>query len=307
MHTKTAIIGSGPAGYTAAIYAARSNLNPIMIMGNLVGGQLLYTHKIENFPGFEDNSGIALVDIFQNQIKQLGVQTLNENVVSVNFKEQPFLLQLSDGNNLTAESVIICTGASPKWLGITGEEKFKGKGISICATCDGFFYRNKSVAVIGGGNTALYEALFLSTLTNHVMIINRETQLSGEVGLRQQVLNNPKIEVINETMPLSFEGDTRLEQIYVKNIRTLEVQYISVDGVFVAIGQNPNTQMFAGQLDMDENGYLITDNQTRQTSVLGIFAAGDVQEKVFRQAIIACGSGAIAALSVEKYLMTKKV
>ena len=307
MHTKVAIIGSGPAGYTAAIYAARSNLNPIMVVGDLVGGQLLYTHKIENFPGVENASGLDLIDIFQNQAKCLGVQTISEKVVGVNFKEQPFLLQLSNGENLTAESVIVCTGASPKWLGIEGEEKFKGRGISVCATCDGFFYRDKEVVVIGGGNTALYEALFLATLANHVIIINKDVELHGEFSLRQQVLASSKIEIMNETIPLSFIGDANLTQVQLKNTRTLEVQNIDIDGAFIAIGQNPNTDIFKGQLDVDEAGYLITNVQTRQTSVDGVFAAGDVQEKIFRQAIIACGSGAVAALGAEKYVMTKKI
>lgn len=306
MHTKIAIIGSGPAGYTAAIYAARSNLNPLMIMGHLVGGQLLYTHKIENFPGVENTGGMDLIDSFERQSTNLNVQKVFENVTSVNFKEKPFLLELSNGDNLTCDSVVICTGASPKWLGIPGEEKFKGNGISVCATCDGFFYRGKDVMVIGGGNTALYEALFLSTIARHVLLINKDTDLGGETSLREQVKANYKIEVMNETIATAFEGETKLQSVWLKNTRTLEVQKIDVDGVFVAIGQYPNTQMFKGQLQMSADGYLLTDCHTRQTSQEGIFAAGDVQEKVFRQAIIACGSGAIAALGAEKYLMRKK-
>ncbi len=306
METNVAIIGSGPAGYTAALYAARANLNPTMIMGDLVGGQLLYTHQIENFPALQRTSGLTLIDAFQEQIKPLPMQIVYENVVAVDFKAQPFLLRLSNGENLTAKSVIICCGASPKWLGVSGEDAFKGRGISVCATCDGFFYRGKDVMVIGSGNTALYEALFLSSTANRVFLLSRESELGGEVNLRQQVKANPNITVIPQSVAISFEGDKKLRQVWIKNTRTLEVQKIDIDGVFVAIGQAPNTKMFVGQLDMDSDGYLITDCHTRQTSVPGVFAAGDVQERVFRQAIIACGSGAIAALGAEKYLISKK-
>ena len=306
MNTNVAIIGSGPAGYTAAIYTARSNLSPVMVMGSLVGGQLLYTHKIENFPGFDSSSGLDLIDKFQKQASSLGVQMIYEDVIKVNFKEKPFSLDLSSGEILTADSVIIASGASPKWLGINGEDRFKGKGISVCATCDGFFYRGKDVMVIGGGNTALYEAAFLSTFVNHVFLVNRDVDFSGEYALKQQVKNNPKIQIMNETEPMFFEGDEKLKSVWIKNIRTLEVQKIDIEGAFVAIGQVPNTSLFSEQLDMDEAGYLITDCYTKQTSVAGVFAAGDVQEKLFRQAIIACGSGAVAALGVEKYLLQKK-
>lgn len=306
MHTNVAIIGSGPAGYTASIYAARSNLSPVMVMGNLVGGQLLYTHKIENFPGVNTSSGLDLIDSFQKQASALGVQMIYENVIGVDFNAEPFLLQLSGGQNLTADSVIIACGASPKWLDVKGEDKFKGKGISVCATCDGFFYRRKDVMVIGGGNTALYEAVFLSGFVNHIFLVNREKDFSGEYTLKQQVKNNPKIQILNESVITSFEGDDKLQSAWIKNVRTLEVQKVDIDGVFVAIGQKPNTKLFAGQLATDENGYLITDCYTKQTSKPGVFAAGDVQEKLFRQAIVACGSGAVAALSAEKYLQQKK-
>ena len=306
MHTQVLIIGSGPAGYTAGIYAARSNLSPIMIMGNLVGGQLLYTHKIENFPGIDNTDALNLIDNFQKQAVNLSIQMIYENVINVNLKCKPFEIKLSSGVIITADSIIIASGASPKWLGIKGEENFKGKGISVCATCDGFFYKGKDVVVIGGGNTALYEAIFLSSLANHVFLVNRDIDLNGEYILKEKVKNNPKIQIINESVLTSFEGDERLRSVWIKNIRTLEVQKIDIEGAFIAIGQNPNTDLFKGQLQMDESGYLQTDSCTKQTSIEGIFAAGDVQEKMFRQAIIACGSGAVAALSAEKYLLQKK-
>ena len=306
MHTKLAIIGSGPAGYTASIYAARSNLSPMMIMGNLPGGQLLYTHQIENFPGFENVSGSDLIDSCYRQTEILNVKKVYEDVRSINLKSDPFVLNLTGNKKITAESIIIACGASPRWLNVKGEERFKGKGISVCATCDGYFYRGKDVVVIGGGNTALYETLFLSSFVNHIFLINKDRELSGEYNLKEQVRSNPKVQIIKDSTVTSFDGEEKLNSIWIKNIRTLEVQKIDVDGAFVAIGQVPNTALFSGQLKMDPDGYIVTDCYTKQTSVEGVFAAGDVQEKQFRQAIVACGTGAIAALSAEKYLLEKK-
>ena len=215
-----------------------------MIMGDMAGGQLLYTHKIENFPGVMNISGTELIDIFQKQIEELNVSTVFENVVSVNFMQKPFLLNLSNGQNITADSVIIACGAKAKWLGIDGEEKFKGHGISVCATCDGFFYKNAYVAVVGGGNTALYESLFLSSIAEKVLMINRNESLSGEAALIQKVMNNPKIEIMNETEVLKFNGNDKLCGLEVKNIRTQEIQTLDIDGAFIAIGQNPQTDLF---------------------------------------------------------------
>ena len=301
MHTKILIIGSGPAGCTAGIYAARANLNPVIIMGDMVGGQLLYTHKIENFPGVQNISGSELSDTFQSQISQLGVKCIYEKVVRTDLRQKPFLFVLSDGQNITADSVIIASGAKAKWLDIEGEEKFKGHGVSVCATCDGFFYRNKVVAVIGGGNTAVYEALFLSTLAQQVIVVNKNDQLSAEKSLCQKVMNNSKIIVLNNTQVLRIHGQDQLSGIDIKNIQTQEFQKLDLDGVFVAIGQEPETELFKGQLSMDGSGFIITD-ENKQTSLEGVFAAGDVQETQFRQAIVACSSGAIAAMSAEKYL-----
>ena len=301
MHSKVVIIGSGPAGYTAAIYAARANLNPIMITGEMNGGQLLYTHKIENYPGVMNISGTELIDIFQKQIEALNVSVVHEKVVFANLREKPFLLTLSSGENVTADSVIIACGANARWLNVEGEETFKGRGISVCATCDGYFYKNASVAIVGGGNTALYEALFLASLANHVTIINQNDKLTGEGALCQQVLNNPKILVMNNTKVLRFVGTDKLSGIEIKNTQTLEVETLGVDGVFVAIGQDPQTELFLGQVLTDEQGYIQTD-ANKQTSIAGVFAAGDIQEHQFRQAIVAASSGAIAAMSAEKYL-----
>lgn len=300
MHTKTLIIGSGPAGYTAALYAARANLNPLMIMGDVAGGQLLYTHKIENFPGIQDISGSALIDVFHNQIEHLGVNVIYENVVSVDFQSKPFLCVLSNKEHVTADSVIIACGSKAKWLNIAGEEEFKGRGISVCATCDGFFYKGARVAVIGGGNTAMYESLFLSSVAQSVILINRTDTLTGEKSLCEKVLNNPKIQILNNTQVIRFLGQNKLTGIEIKAAFE-EESTLDIDGAFVAIGQVPQTEMFKGQIAIDSDGFILTDTHKR-TSVDGVFAAGDIQEKTYRQAVIACGSGAIAALSAEKYL-----
>ena len=299
MHAKTVIIGSGPAGYTAALYAARANLSPVMIMGNCAGGQLLYTHKIENFPGFTDISGSALIDIFHAQAEQLHVSMIYEKVEKVDLAQTPFLLYLSDKKCLTASSVIIACGAEAKWLNVPGENQFKGHGISVCATCDGYFYKNAKVAVIGGGNTALYEALFLSSLAQHVSIINKGDHLIGENTLIKKVLDTPNITVLNNSEVVEFTGTGKLSGIRIKQSQT--IKNIPISGAFIAIGQKPVTDLFCEQIRLDADGFIVTD-EAKQTSVAGVFAAGDVQEKHFRQAIVACASGAVAALSAEKYL-----
>lgn len=297
------ILGSGPAGYTAALYAARAGLQPTLVTGELIGGQLVYTHKIENFPGFVSTSGLDLVDIFKQQVTELNVPFIYEKATAVNVHERPFSVTLTNGQVLNTHSLIIATGSSPKWLDVTGADRFKGSGISICATCDGVFYRGKTVAVIGGGNTALYEALFLASLAEKVFIINQSPSFQSEHGLQDNLHAQKNIEVLYNTQVLSFEGTDNLTSMQVKNTQTQELENISIDGAFIAIGQTPNTEIFREQLDMDEAGYLITDCHTRETSVQGVFAAGDVQEPQFRQAIISCGSGAIAAMSAEKYLI----
>ena len=303
MHHQVVILGAGPAGYTAALYAARSGLNPVVVTGPLPGGQLVYTHHIENFPGFMNVPGVELIESFDRQVLGLGVSFTHEAVEKVDFSSRPFHLDLSGGEHITANAVIIAMGSSPRWLGIPGEESFKGKGISICATCDGFFYRGKKVVVIGGGNTALYEAIFLSTFAASVTVIHRNERLSGEKALMDQVMRHPKINILWNTEVESFVGHEKLTKVVLKNLKTDEVTDLPVDGAFVAIGQTPNTALFKGQLEIDPQGFIVTNHETRETSIPGVFAAGDIQEPIYRQAIIACGSGCIAALSAEKFLL----
>lgn len=298
------VLGSGPAGYTAALYAARAGLEPVIIAGPLLGGQLVYTHQIENYPGFPNVPGMDLVDIFKKQVEDLGVQIIYEIAEKVDVRKNPFLITMSNGIQLSSKSLIIATGSSPKWLEAEGEERFKGKGISICATCDGFFYKNKKVAIIGGSNTALYEALFMAKLAKEVIIVNREDSFKGERMLQEQVKKHSNIQILWNTEVLSFDGDEKLTKLKVRNNQTQELEEIAIDGVFEAIGQKPNSDLFLNQLEIDEYGYIKTNHDTRQTSVPGIFAAGDVQEPFFRQAIVACGAGAVAALGAEKYLLS---
>ncbi len=302
-HTRIMILGSGPAGYTAALYAARAELKPVVLAGPLPGGQLVYTHNIQNYPGFESVPGMDLVDVFKKQVVDLGVDIIYESAVAVDVNNKPFSLTLTSGEIMSADSLVIATGSSPKWLNAKGEERFRGCGVSICATCDGYFYRGKSVAVIGGGNTALYEALFLSGIAKDVVIIHRESAFTGENALQHQILSVGNIRILWNTEVVSFEGQNCLSEMWIKNNQTGEVTQMNIDGVFEAVGQTPNSDLFKGQLDIDANGYIITNHDTRQTSVAGVFAAGDVQEPYFRQAIIASGAGAIAALGAERYLV----
>lgn len=302
MHTQVLIIGSGPAGYTAAIYTARAGLNTTLFTGKTIGGQLTRTLEVENFPGFNMISGFDLMEKFKNQAQHIGVNIIQDEIINLNLSEKPF--EFESGNNLsgTSDSVIMATGASPKWLNIEGEEIFKGKGISICATCDGFFYKNKTVAVIGGGNSALYEALFLSNVANNIYLINKNNLFTGDKKLQEKVLANPKITIINNTEVIEFKGEQKLTHLILKNKLDSKINEISVDGVFEAIGTQPNIDLISSQLKITKNGYIHTNKRTMETSITGVFACGDVQEDKFKQAIISAGSGAIAALSAEKYL-----
>ena len=302
-HAKVIILGAGPAGYTAGLYAARAGLDPIILAGPLPGGQLVYTHHIENYPGFGNVPGMDLVDVFKRQVEELGVVIVYESAVQVDVMSKPFTVTLGNGGRLSADSLIVATGSSPKWLNAENEERFKGQGVSICATCDGFFYRGKSVAVVGGGNTAMYEALYLATIAKDVTIIHRDSSFTGEKALQNQIKDHDNIRVLWNTEIVSFEGQERLSSINIKNNQTSATENLKIDGVFEAVGQTPNSGLFTGQLEIGENGYIITNHDTRQTSVPGVFAAGDVQEPFFRQAIIACGAGAIAALGAERYLV----
>ena len=305
MHTQVLVIGSGPAGYTAAIYAARAGLSTTLISGLTVGGQLTKTHEVENYPGFLKISGFDLMENFKTQAEHVSVHIILEEVKTLTLDKKPFKYQLSNGLDGFAETVIIATGTSSKWLNTNNEDKFKGNGISICATCDGFFYKNKSVAVIGGGNTALYEALFLSNIAQNVFLININKDFKGEKNLIERVKTNKKIKIYNDTELIDFIGENKLTAIKIKNKRNKSIQELNVSGVFEAIGSVPNTNLVKNQLKITKNGYIKTNKRTMETSIEGVFACGDVQESIYKQAVISAGSGAIAALSAEKYLIRK--
>jgi thioredoxin reductase (NADPH) len=306
MHSKVIIIGAGPAGYTAAIYAARAMLEPVMIAGLQPGGQLTITTDVENYPGFADViQGPWLMDQMKAQAEHYGTKIINDIIVEVDFDQRPFVLTGDGGTKYTADSVIVATGAQARWLGLESESKFQGFGVSACATCDGFFYRGKQVVVVGGGNTAMEEALFLTNFASKVTMIHRRGEFRGERILQERVFKNPKIEVIwnaevdevhGNAMPPSVTGLT------IKDTRTGHTRKLDVDGVFIAIGHSPATSIFAGKLDMKPGGYLKVIPGTTQTNIEGVFAAGDVTDDVFRQAVTAAGMGCMAALEAERYL-----
>ncbi len=305
--TKVLIIGSGAAGLTAAIYAARANLNPILVAGLQPGGQLTQTTDVENFPGFPDGTqGPELMQNMQAQAERVGTEFLYDIITEIDTSKRPFRCIGDGGDEYIADTVIVATGATARWLGLDSEDKFKGFGVSACATCDAFFFRGKDVCVIGGGNTAVEEAIFLTNHANSVTLIHRRDELRAEKVLQEHMFNNPKItavwdsvveEVLGDENPLNVTG------LKVKNVKTGEVSEIKTDGVFVAIGHTPNTTIFKGILDMDDEGYLITKPDSTATNVPGIFAAGDVQDRIFRQAITAAGTGCMAALEADKFLL----
>jgi len=297
------IIGSGPAGYTAAIYAARANLNPILISGLQPGGQLTITTDVENYPGYEDPiQGPWLMEQMQKQSIAVGTKIINSQVIQVDFKNKIKKIFLDNGDIIETKTVIICTGAQARWLGLENENKFKGHGLSACATCDGFFFKDKVVAVVGGGNSAAEESLFLTKFASKVLLIHRRDKLRAEKILQDRLFKNHKIDLIWDSEIKSFNGEENLNSIDVRNLKTNEISNILVHGVFVAIGHDPATSLFKDQLKMDENGYIVTKPDSTQTSIEGVFAAGDVKDKVYRQAITAAGMGCMAALEVEKYL-----
>ena len=306
--SKVLIIGSGPAGYTAGIYAARAGLEPIMVSGSQPGGQLTLTTNIENFPGFANSTdGNALMLAMREQALNLGVKIIEDTITEINFAQKPFICK-SESKEFQADSVIISTGASARWLGLESEEKFRGFGISSCATCDGFFYRNKEVVVIGGGNTAVEDALLLSKFAKHVTLIHRRDSLRADAASQKRLFANEKISVIWDSVVTEFLGTEQprsLTGIMIKNIKTNEVKEMKIDGVFVAVGNHPNTELFKGQLDLSDEGYIITAPDSTKTSIEGVFAAGDVRFGNYRQAIVAAGSGCIASLEAEKFLQEK--
>ena len=297
------IIGSGPAGYTAAIYAARANLKPILVSGFQPGGQLTITTDVENYPGYEDPiQGPWLMDQMQKQAAHVGTEIINSQVTEVFLNEDVKKLNLDNGTTLNAKTVIISTGAQARWLGLENESKFQGHGLSACATCDGFFFKDKEVAVIGGGNSAAEEALFLTKFATKVYLIHRRDKLRAEKILQDRLKENSKIEFIWNSEVTKFNGNDDLESIDLLNKKDNQTSTLKIDGVFIAIGHDPATQLFKGQVKMDDGGYIITDPDSTKTSIDGVFAAGDVKDKIYRQAVTAAGMGCMAALEVEKYL-----
>ena len=304
--TKVLIIGSGPAGYTAGIYAARAGLNPVLVSGSQIGGQLTITTEIENFPGFpEPIGGLDLMLRMREQAQNVGVTIVDDLITEVDFSKAPYHCNSANSNLFCGDTVIIATGASARWLGLDSEKKFLGFGVSGCATCDGFFYRNKDVAVVGGGNTAADEALYLTNFAKSVTLIHRRDSLRADKVMQQRLADNQKIkiewdsvvdEVVGTENPLSVNG------VILKNVKTDSKKELKVDGLFIAIGHHPNTDLFKGLLELDDDGYIKTRNGSCETNISGIFAAGDVQNPNYRQAVVAAGSGCIAALEAEKYL-----
>lgn len=306
--TKLLIIGSGPAGYTAAIYAGRANLSPVLVEGMQPGGQLTTTTEVENFPGFPEGiDANELMDNMRAQAERFGCKFILSTVERTDFSASPYRLWLDDGSEIEAESVIIATGASAKYLGLSDEQKYMGMGVSACATCDGFFYRKKVVAVVGGGDTACEEANYLSGLASKVYLIVRKPYLRASQIMQDRVLNNEKIEVLFETNTLGLYGEDGVEGarlIYKKGEPEEKTYDLPIDGFFLAIGHRPNSEVFRPWIETDETGYIKTIPGTPRTTLPGIFAAGDVADPHYRQAIIAAGSGAQAAMEAEKYLST---
>ncbi|MCZ8182942.1 MAG: thioredoxin-disulfide reductase [Beijerinckiaceae bacterium] len=305
-HAKVIVIGSGPAGYTAAIYAARAMMKPLLISGFEPGGQLMITTDVENYPGFaEAIQGPWLMEQMRAQAEHVGTEMIADYITAVDLQRRPFRLTGDGGASYTCDTLIIATGAKAKWLGIPSEEKFKGFGVSACATCDGFFYRGKEVVVVGGGNSAVEEALYLANLASKVRVIHRRDSFKAEKILQERLFAHPKIEVIWDSAVEEICGQQQppgVTHLRVKNVKTGAITELKTNGLFVAIGHQPASELFAGQLDMKENGYLKVVPGTTQTNIPGVFAAGDVADDVFRQAVTAAGLGCMAALEAERYL-----
>ena len=305
-HSKVLIIGSGTAGYTAGIYASRANLKPILVRGIQPGGQLTITTDVENYPGFaEAVQGPWLMEQMEAQAKNVGTTMFEDTIVETDLGQRPFLVVGDSGVTYTGDTLIIATGASARWLGLESEQKFSGYGVSACATCDGFFFRGKPVAVIGGGNTAVEEALFLTNFASKVTLVHRRDELRAEKILQDRLFKNDKIEplwdnVLDEVV--GTEDPPGVTGIRTRNVNTGEESELAVDGVFIAIGHTPNSGIFEGQLGMDENGYILTEPGTVRTGVDGVFATGDVQDHIYRQAVTAAGTGCMGALDAERFL-----
>lgn len=305
--TKLLIIGAGPAGYTAAIYAARANLSPIVVQGMQPGGQLTITTEVENFPGFaEPIMGPQLVEQMGAQAARVGAELIFDTIMDVDFSNRPFRCKAESGDEFVADSIIVATGAQARWLGIESEKHYQGFGVSGCATCDGFFFRGKEIAVIGGGNSALEEALYLTNHASKVTLVHRRDAFRGEKIMHERVLKHPKIQIAWNSVVDEIKGveePTRsVTGVVLRDVKTNQTSLLNVAGVFIAIGHSPATKIFKGKLDMDEEGYLLTKPDSTTTNVPGVFAAGDVKDKVFRQAVTAAGMGCMAALEAEKFL-----
>ncbi len=305
-HTRVLIIGSGPAGYTAAIYAARAALEPILVEGVQPGGQLTVTTDVENYPGFAGPvQGPWLMEQMRAQTLHVGATVMTDHIESVDVSQRPFRAVAESGDIFVADTLVICTGAQARWLGLDSETRFRGFGVSACATCDGFFYRGKTVAVVGGGNTAVEEALYLTNHASHVTLIHRRDTLRADKTNQARLLEHPKISVIWDSAVVEVMGTQMppsLTGLKLHNLKTDAISDLAVDGLFVAIGHDPATSLFKGQINMDAEGYILTAPDSTATSVPGVFAAGDVKDKIFRQAVTAAGMGCMAALEAEKFM-----
>lgn len=305
--TKVLIIGSGPAGYTAAIYTSRANLNPLVYEGDQPGGQLTQTTEIENYPGYPEGTlGQKMMEDFRSQSIRFGSEIVSSTITKVDFSKRPFVCEDEKGNRIIAETVIICTGARAKYLGIADEEKYRGLGVSACATCDGFFYRNKTVAVVGGGDTACEEAIYLSSLAKKVYMIVRKDYLRASHTMRSRVEKKDNIEILFKCNAVGLFGENGVEGAHIVcNLGEANEEKfdIAIDGFFLAIGHKPSTEIFAGQLDLDEQGYIRTHAPSTRTNIQGVFAAGDCADPTYRQAVSAAGTGCRAALDAEKFLI----
>jgi len=295
------IIGSGPAGLAAAIYAGRSQLSPLLITGNALGGQAATTSEVENYPGFPNGiSGAELTQLMQQQAERFGARLEMDEVVEVNLRQHPFAVKTYSGT-YEVKSLIIATGVSPRLLGVPGEDRFKGRGVSYCATCDGFFYKDKTVVVVGGGDAAVEEAIYLTRFASQVYIIHRRNRLRAQKFVQERAFRNSRIEIVWDSVVTEVLGEEQVTGVRIKNVKTGEESVLAADGMFTYIGNIPNTKLFEGQLELDDRGYIVTDRRMH-TSVPGVFAAGDVQERVLKQIATAIGSGATAAMEAEKFI-----
>ena len=305
-HHKLIILGSGPAGCTAAIYAARAGLKPILIRGLEPGGQLTITTDVDNYPGYENTiQGPWLMDQMEKQALSVGTKLVNGTVIKCDLTTKPIKLELDNGESYFSDACIIATGASARWLNLPSEKKYRGFGVSACATCDGFFYKNKEVIVVGGGNTAVEEALFLTNFASKVTLVHRRSELRAEKILQERLFKNTKISIIWDHVLKEVKGSDSpliVNQAVLESIKDKKLMKIDVSGIFVAIGHDPNTKLFINQLNMDDENYILTANDSTKTNIEGVYAAGDVQDKIYRQAVTAAGHGCMAALEAEKYL-----